>query len=122
MVTRRGRKSKRRWHRSSGGQRLRPAAYGVVSVPLPATHPVRETHDAVLALTVYHPDYAFLESMGIRIDGDTWKPVVDPDNSETNVPGIYLAGGIIAGRVTNRIFIENGRFHGKKIVSHLSGT
>jgi thioredoxin reductase (NADPH) len=76
-------------------------------------------NDAVLALTGYHPDYRFLASMGIEIDAVWGKPRVDPDTCETNVPGIYLAGGVVAGRETNRIFIENGRFHGKKIVAHL---
>ncbi|GMR22639.1 MAG: YpdA family putative bacillithiol disulfide reductase [Acidobacteriota bacterium] len=78
-------------------------------------------NDAVLALTGYHPDYAFLESMGIQIDPDTGKPETDPETSETNVSGIYLAGGIVAGRQTNKIFIENGRFHGQKIIRHLTG-
>jgi thioredoxin reductase (NADPH) len=79
-------------------------------------------NDAVLALTGYRPDYAFLSSMGIAIDAASGKPSVDPDTCETNVPGIYLAGGIVAGRETNKIFIENGRFHGKKIVERLAGS
>jgi thioredoxin reductase (NADPH) len=37
------------------------------------------------------------------------------------VPGIYLAGVVIAGRHTGEIFIENGRFHGKQIVEALKG-
>ena len=78
-------------------------------------------NDAVLALTGYHPDYAFLSSMGIEIDSGSGKPIADPDTCETNVPGIYLAGGVVAGRDTNKIFIENGRFHGKKIVEHVAG-
>ena len=28
---------------------------------------------------------------------------------------MYLAGVLVAGMHTNEIFIENGRFHGKKI-------
>jgi thioredoxin reductase (NADPH) len=79
-------------------------------------------NDAVLALTGYHPDYDFLTSMGIEIHAPSGKPRVDPETCETNVPGIYLAGGVVAGRETNRIFIENGRFHGKKIVDHLKGS
>jgi thioredoxin reductase (NADPH) len=35
------------------------------------------------------------------------------------VPGIYLAGVILAGRRTNEIFIENGRFHGAQIARDL---
>ena len=33
--------------------------------------------------------------------------------------GIYLAGSIIAGRNCNKIFIENGREHGFKIINHI---
>jgi thioredoxin reductase (NADPH) len=77
-------------------------------------------NDAVLALTGYHPDYRFLSSMGIEVDPESGKPAVDPETCGTSVPGIYLAGGIVAGRETNRIFIENGRFHGRKIVEHLA--
>jgi thioredoxin reductase (NADPH) len=35
------------------------------------------------------------------------------------VPGIYVAGVIVAGSRTNEIFIENGRFHGQLIARHL---
>ena len=43
-------------------------------------------------------------------------PVYDPTTFETNVPGIFVAGGAVAGVDTGTIFIENGRFHGEKIV------
>ena len=79
-------------------------------------------NDAVLALTGYQPDYAFLRSMGVVIDEETRKPLTDPETCETNVPGLYLAGGIVAGRDTNKIFIENGRFHGQKIVEHIAAS
>jgi bacillithiol disulfide reductase len=77
-------------------------------------------NDAVVALIGYQPDYRFLQSMGIHIDPGSGKPDLDAETCETNVPGLYLAGGIVAGRETNKIFIENGRFHGKKIVDHLA--
>ena len=77
-------------------------------------------NDFVLALTGYHPDYPFLESMGIHIEPDNGEPVHDADTMETNIPGIYVAGGIAAGRQANKIFIENGRFHGIQIVKHIS--
>jgi len=38
---------------------------------------------------------------------------------ESNVPGIYVAGVIVAGSRTNEIFIENGRFHGQQIARDL---
>jgi thioredoxin reductase (NADPH) len=33
------------------------------------------------------------------------------------VPGLYLAGALVSGKETNRIFIENGRFHGEAVVT-----
>ena len=39
-----------------------------------------------------------------------------PETFETNVPGLFVAGGAVAGMDTSNIFIENGRFHGEKIV------
>jgi len=39
---------------------------------------------------------------------------------ETNVKGIYLAGSIVSGKMTNRIFIETGRFHGEQIFKYFS--
>jgi thioredoxin reductase (NADPH) len=35
------------------------------------------------------------------------------------MPGIYLAGVIVAGARTSEIFIENGRFHGRQIAASL---
>ena len=72
-------------------------------------------NDFVFALTGYHPDFGFLEKLGIEFEGVDHMPVFDAGTRESNVPGIYLAGVIVAGRKTNEVFIENGRFHGKQI-------
>ena len=77
-------------------------------------------NDFVFALTGYHPDFPFIESLGVRLDEENDRcPVCDPGTLESNVPGIYLAGVIVAGERTNEIFIENGRFHGKLIADSL---
>ena len=47
-------------------------------------------------------------------------PSATPQTLESNVPGIYLAGVIVAGERTNEIFIENGRFHGALIAKDLA--
>jgi len=74
----------------------------------------------VFALTGYHPDFAFIERLGVQLDSANDRvPVCDPLTHESNVPGIYLAGVIVAGERTNEIFIENGRFHGKLIADSL---
>jgi thioredoxin reductase (NADPH) len=36
------------------------------------------------------------------------------------VPGLFVAGGQIAGKKTGTIFIENGRFHGEKIAREIA--
>jgi thioredoxin reductase (NADPH) len=76
----------------------------------------------VFALTGYHPDFSFIESLGVTLDEANDRcPVCDPATLESNVPGIYLAGVIVAGERTNEIFIENGRFHGQLIAEDLRG-
>ncbi len=76
-------------------------------------------NDAVLAMTGYRPDFTFLESLGVKIEGEHHCPACDLRSLESNVPGIYLAGVIVAGDRTNEIFIENGRFHGRQIAEDL---
>jgi len=71
-------------------------------------------------MTGYHPDFPLLESMGIRFQGEERRPDCNPETLESNVPGIYLAGVIVAGSRTNEIFIENGRFHGQQIAAALT--
>ena len=61
----------------------------------------------------------FLRSAGVRISENANRPEHDPQTLESNVPGIYLAGVVIAGDRTNEIFIENGRFHGRIIAEDL---
>jgi thioredoxin reductase (NADPH) len=74
----------------------------------------------VFALTGYHPDFDFIERLGVKLDeANDRVPICDPATLESNVPGIYLAGVIVAGERTNEIFIENGRFHGQLIAADL---
>ena len=75
--------------------------------------------DHVLLMTGYHPEVEFLRLTGIRINDQTLVPEHDRSTFETNVPGLYVAGALVAGKETNRVFIESGRFHGEAIVKHL---
>ncbi len=77
-------------------------------------------NDFVFAMTGYRPDLEFLASLGIRLEPETQKPRTDPETLESDRPGIFLAGVIVAGMHTNEIFIENGRFHGKKIAEAIA--
>lgn len=80
---------------------------------------LRLENDFVFALTGYHPDFDFIRSAGVRIDPTTCRPECNQETRQSNVPGLYLAGVIIAGLDTNEIFIENGRFHGGQIVADI---
>ena len=83
--------------------------------------PLEIANQFVFALTGYHPDFTFIESLGINLDARNARcPVCSRDTLESNVPGIYLAGVIVAGERTNEIFIENGRFHGDLIAKDLA--
>lgn len=74
--------------------------------------------DAAYVLIGYRPDVSLLAGAGVRIDPRTLVPAYDETTCETNVPGLYVAGTVQAGAETHRIFIENSRDHGGRIVAH----
>jgi len=76
--------------------------------------------DAVFLLTGYRADNQLLASAGVEILNNGEYPKHDPETYETNVRGIFLAGAVIAGRQSGRIFIENGRFHGEQVVREIA--
>jgi thioredoxin reductase (NADPH) len=75
--------------------------------------------EAVYLMTGYHPDPALFEGAGVKVDPETLAPAHDPATLETNVAGFYLAGSVVTGKHTGKIFIENGRFHGEAIVQSM---
>jgi thioredoxin reductase (NADPH) len=78
-------------------------------------------NDWVLAMTGYHPDYEFLEGLGIDIADDVYRtPVADAATFETSRAGLYLAGTVCGGYQTGRWFIENGRHHARQIAKHIA--
>ena len=72
--------------------------------------------DNVLALTGFHPDARFLGQAGVTYDAETLIPDFKEQTLESNVKGLYLAGTVLTGKFTSKIFIENSRHHGKLIV------
>ncbi len=77
--------------------------------------------DAAYVLIGYEVDWELERRSGVEVDPETLVPAFDPETCETNVAGLYVAGTLQAGRDTGRIFIENSRDHGRRIVRHLSG-
>ena len=76
--------------------------------------------DAVFLLTGYHPDVDLMRRAGVQVNDETLEPAMSQETFETNVPNLFIAGGAIAGKKTGNIFIENGRFHGQKIIDVLA--
>jgi len=76
-------------------------------------------NDFVLAMTGWRAHHGLLRSLDVRIDPDTGIPDHDPATMETNSDGVFIAGVIAAGHNANKIFIENGREHGGRIVAAL---
>jgi thioredoxin reductase (NADPH) len=103
--------------RSFAQSEVKEIASGFITVQRSDGEILHVENDFVFALTGYHPDFEFLRDIGVEIDPTTQRPRCDTETLESNVPGIYLAGVIIAGMDTNEIFIENGRFHGKQIIT-----
>jgi thioredoxin reductase (NADPH) len=79
-------------------------------------------NDTVFVMIGYCPDTSLLRQAGVEIDADSQAPVHNPQTMETNVRGIFVAGSIAAGRFNNKIFIENGRAHGRLIVDAIASS
>ena len=92
---------------------------GIIGVQEGGSDPEELDADFVFLMTGYHPDVSLMQGAGVLVD-EGLVPAFDENTFETNVPGLYVAGSIQAGRVTNKIFIENGREHAKVIMGHLS--
>jgi len=86
---------------------------------LEGKHPGPIPNDVVFVMIGYRPDNRLLENLGVRIDPETLAPSHNAGTMETNVDGVYVAGSIAAGKLNNKIFIENGRLHGALIVNSI---
>jgi thioredoxin reductase (NADPH) len=84
------------------------------------SNPGRMRCDAAFVLIGYVPDVGMLGDAGALLDPETLGPVYDPLTYETTVRGLYVAGSLAAGKFNNKIFIENGRLHGRSIVDSIA--
>ncbi len=75
------------------------------------------SRDFTFVLIGFQPDVEHLRAWGVQLDPETLAPKVDPATFETDVRGLFVAGSVVAGKNTNKIFVENGRLHGQAIVS-----
>lgn len=86
---------------------------GGAGTTIPAEH--------IFLLTGFSPNVELLRSAGVPIDPTTGIPAHDPTTLETSVPGLFIAGVVTAGYDANKVFIENGRYHGESIAARLRG-
>jgi thioredoxin reductase (NADPH) len=77
--------------------------------------------DRVYIMTGFAPNVDLLRQVGVSINSVTGVPAHDDVTLETDVPGIFIAGVVVAGFDANKVFIENGRFHGEKILARILG-
>ena len=98
-------------------RRITPASVHVAGPDGEAELPA----DGVFLLTGYHPDWALLEQAGVVIDAEGGVARYDPETLETDVAGLFLAGGVVSGRTAPPVFIENGRMHGERIARVIRG-
>ena len=81
---------------------------------------IKIKNDFVLAMTGYQPNFALLESLGVKFKKDKYKtPVYNEKTMESNIKGVYLAGVVCGGLKTNKWFIENSREHAPKIIESI---
>jgi thioredoxin reductase (NADPH) len=77
--------------------------------------------DRVYIMTGFAPSLELLRESGVPISSVTGIPQHNSDTLETSVPGLFIAGVVVAGYDANKVFIENGRYHGDRIVARLLG-
>lgn len=77
--------------------------------------------DRVYIMTGFAPSLALLRDTGVPIDPKTGIPEHNPDTLETPIAGLFVAGVVVAGYDANKVFIENGRYHGDRVVARLLG-
>jgi thioredoxin reductase (NADPH) len=77
--------------------------------------------ERVYVMTGFAPSLDLLRETGVSIDARTGIPAHDSATLETSVPGVFIAGVVVAGFDANKVFIENGRYHGDRIVARLLG-
>jgi thioredoxin reductase (NADPH) len=77
--------------------------------------------DRVYVMTGFAPCLDLLRECGVPISEKTGIPEHDSATLETSVPGVFIAGVVVAGYDANKVFIENGRYHGDRIVARLLG-
>lgn len=98
-------------------EEIKPGSLRVRHLPTDTVQ--RLEADFVFLMTGYRPDVDFITAAGIIVHGEAAIPQLNPDTYETNVAGIYMAGSVVGGEETAKIFIENGKLHARPIIEDI---
>ena len=77
--------------------------------------------DLVYVMTGFAPNTELLRRAACRSTGDGHSRARSRRRSRRRCPALFIAGVVVAGYDANKVFIENGRYHGDKIVARLLG-
>ena len=86
------------------------------SIVVVGQHNEEILNDAAFVMIGYSADTKLLKQLGVEIGDSSLAPIHDASSMQTNIAGVYVAGSIAAGKYSDRIFIENGRMHGRRII------
>ncbi|REB10992.1 YpdA family putative bacillithiol disulfide reductase [Sporosarcina sp. BI001-red] len=73
-------------------------------------------NDYVFSLIGYQPNISMLQSIGINTNLTSLVPSFNSETYESNIENVFLSG-VVTGGITNKVYIEDGRFHGMKIAN-----
>ncbi|HET7502104.1 MAG TPA: FAD-dependent oxidoreductase [Kofleriaceae bacterium] len=78
-------------------------------------------NDRVVLLLGFEPARELFDRLQLAYEPDTLTPRFEPRSLESSVPGIFLAGIVMAGRSPDLVFIQGARYHGKAIIARITG-
>lgn len=79
-------------------------------------------HDDVLLCIGFESDQGLLAGLGVELLGEAGAVRHDPLTMETSVPGVHVAGTVVAGTQARfKVYIENSHIHARRIAAALAG-
>jgi thioredoxin reductase (NADPH) len=78
--------------------------------------------DDVLLMVGYVADMSLARAAGVTLTGENEVPAFSEQTMETNIPGLFIAGTVVAGTQGRyQVFLENCHAHVERIVARLKG-
>ncbi len=85
-------------------------------------HRTEEPVDDVLLQIGFEADGSLFEALGCELHGENAAVRHDPDDMQTTVPGVHVAGTAVNGTQGSfQVYIENSHIHAQRIAASLAG-